>query len=53
MSEDIADAGLIDVSGLDMGELLTGVDDSSLSRALNRILSASENGQSHWFQASI
>jgi FXSXX-COOH protein len=53
MNEDIADGGLIDVSGLDMGELLTEVDDSSLTRALNRILAADENGESHWFQASI
>lgn len=53
MSDDIADGGLIDVSGLDLGELLTEVDDSTLTRALNRILAAGENGESHWFQASI
>lgn len=53
MDEHIADGGLIDVSGLDLGELLTEVDDSSLIRALNRILAAGESGETHWFQASI
>jgi FXSXX-COOH protein len=53
MNEDIADGGLIDVSELDLGELLTEADDSSLTKALNRILAVGENGESHWFQASI
>jgi FXSXX-COOH protein len=53
MNEDVAEGGLVDVSGLDLGDLLTEVDDSSLTRALNRILAAGESGESHWFQASI
>jgi FXSXX-COOH protein len=53
MDEDRADGGLIDISELDMGELLTELDDTSLAKALERILAASDNGESHWFQASI
>jgi FXSXX-COOH protein len=53
MDEDIVGGGLIDISDLDLGDLLTEVDDSSLTNALNRILTASDSGESHWFQASI
>jgi len=53
MDEDVADGGLIDVTGLDLGDLLTDVDETSIVRALERILTVNENGGAHWFQASI
>ena len=49
---DIADGGLIDISSLSLGDLLDGPDQSSLARALERILasdhdSAPQNGFSN------
>ena len=50
MKEDVTDRSLLDVSGLAPGELL---DDSALTRALNRILTVSAEGPSNSFQACI
>lgn len=50
MSEDVTDHSLLDVSGLDLGESL---DESALSKVLKRVLTASAQGPSNSFQASI
>ncbi len=42
-SYDIADGGLIDVSSLSLGDLVTEPDQSSLARALERILASGED----------
>lgn len=42
-SYDIADGGLIDVRSLTLGDLLDQHDQSSLARALERILASSED----------
>jgi FXSXX-COOH protein len=53
MSDDIADRGLVDVSALTLSELRDERDESSLARALSRILSASEEDRHYGFQNSI
>jgi hypothetical protein len=50
MGEDVTDQSLLDLSGLGMGEI---VDESVLSRALNRILKSSADGPNNSFSASI
>jgi hypothetical protein len=50
MSEDVTDHSLLDVSGLDMSESL---DESVLTRVLERILTSSTEGPSNTFQACI
>lgn len=52
MDEDLADGGLIDVTGLALDEQLTEDDESALARALERIL-ASDEEPCNGFQASI
>jgi len=53
MGEDVTDSGLIDVSELSLGELLTEARDSSLDRALNRILASDNDDVYSSFTASI
>ena len=50
MGDDVTDHGLLDLSGLTIGEPL---DESALARALTRVLATSENGPSNSFSASI
>jgi hypothetical protein len=42
MRDDMADAGLIDISGLSLTDLLTKIDHSSLDMALQRVLATSQ-----------
>jgi len=53
MDKDVTDGGLIDISGLSMGQLLTEADESSLARALDRILASDKDDAYSSFQASI
>jgi FXSXX-COOH protein len=51
---DIADGGLIDVREFSLGDLLDEPDQSSLARALERILASSEDSApQNGFQSSI
>lgn len=53
MNEDVTDGVLIDVTGLDLDELLAEPDESSLARALGRVLACNADGASNGFQSSI
>lgn len=53
MTEDVADHGLLDVSGLRLGEQLDESDESALDRALKRILASGAGGACNSFNASI
>jgi hypothetical protein len=56
LSSQIADGGLIDVSDLtlaDLRDLCDRDDESCLTRALSRLLAASEEDGHHGFQSSI
>jgi FXSXX-COOH protein len=54
MNDNVTDDALIDVGGLGLAELLAEVDESSLARALRRILAASEEGVAQYgFQQHI
>ncbi len=53
MNENAADPGLIDVSELQLDELLSKPDDSAFRRALNRILSSGTGNACNGFQANI
>ena len=53
MTEDVADHGLLDVSGLRLGEQLDEGDESAFARALERILAPGVDGTCNGFQASI
>lgn len=53
MSEDVTDGVLIDVTGLDLDELLAEADEPSLARALGRVLACNADGPSNGFQSSI
>jgi hypothetical protein len=53
MGEDVTDGGLIDVSRLGMSELLTKADESSLARALNRILASDKDDAYNSFNSNI
>lgn len=50
MSEEVTDRGLLDLSGISLD---TPLEESTLTRALNRVLAISEDGPSNSFQASI
>ena len=51
---DIADNGLIDVRALTLGDLLGGANQSSLARALERILASNEDSApQNGFQSSL
>lgn len=52
MRDDITDGGLIDIYGSDLSKLLT-ADDSSLTRALDRILATDKDDAYASFNASI
>jgi hypothetical protein len=53
MNKDTTDGGLIDVTELDLDELLSRVDEPSLTSALNRILISSGDTGSYGFNARI
>jgi hypothetical protein len=53
MGDDIADGGLIDLSGLSLAEALTEADQSALTKALNRVLVSSADNICNGFSASI
>ncbi len=53
MSEETNEAGLIDVSTIDLTELLTELDESSLRRTVKQILTTSEDNICHSFSSSI
>ena len=53
MTEDVSDHGLLDVSGLRLGEQLDESDESALERALKRILVSGADGACNGFNASI
>lgn len=54
MSHDIADGGLIDVRSLSLSDLRAEADESSLARALERILASGEdNVRQYGFSNSI
>jgi FXSXX-COOH protein len=51
---DIADGGLIDVRAFSLGDLLDEADQSSLARALERILASNEDSApQNGFQSSL
>jgi len=50
MGENVTDGGVLDLSGIPLGESL---DESTLARAISRVLASSEDGPSYSFQASI
>jgi FXSXX-COOH protein len=52
MADDAAGSGLIDLSGLTLDDLLV-ADESSLSRALERVLSSDNDVAYNSFNASI
>lgn len=51
MRDDVTDGGLIDICGPDLSELLA-ADDSSLTRALDRILAIDKDDAYASFQSS-
>ncbi len=53
MSDDTADSGLIDVSGLSLSELRNEVEGSSLTAVLDRILSIPDVGGHQGFRNHI
>lgn len=53
MDLDVTDSGLIDVSQYSMSQLLTEADESSLGRALSRIVRSDKDDAYSSFQASI
>jgi FXSXX-COOH protein len=54
MSDSTADGALIDVSEFGLSELLDEVDETSLARALHRILASGDEGvEQYGFQSSI
>ncbi len=53
MNENAADLGLIDVSELQLDDLLSKPDDSAFRHALNRILSSEFGNACNGFQANI
>jgi FXSXX-COOH protein len=53
MNEDVTDGVLVDVTRLDLGELLAEADESSLARALGRVLACDADGACNGFQSSI
>jgi FXSXX-COOH protein len=54
MSDDIASGTLLDVSGLNLSELLEELDESSLATALHRIFTSGEECVDHYgFQNTI
>jgi hypothetical protein len=52
MSDDTADDGLIDVSGISLQEVLDNVDEPSFTSALDRIF-AQQDGGCYGFNSSI
>lgn len=52
MRDGVTDGGLLDISALDLSQLLD-ADDSSLTRALDRILAADKDDAYASFNASI
>jgi hypothetical protein len=50
MGEDVTDQSLLDVTGLNMRDLL---DESALTKVLKRIMASSAEGPSNSFQATI
>lgn len=52
MSKDVTDGALIDVRELDLSMILTEIDESSLKKALDRLL-ASDTGACHGFTNKI
>ena len=52
MDQKVTDGALVDVRGLDLRELLTDVDESSLKKALDRLLE-SDTGACHGFNSRI
>lgn len=54
MIDEMAESGLIDVTGFDLIELLAEVDEGSLAEALRRMVASSEEGLGqHGFQNII
>ena len=53
MSEDIINGGLIDVTELDLDELLLQIGEPALASALNRILVSSDDAGSYGFGSRI
>jgi FXSXX-COOH protein len=54
MSDDIASGALLDVSGLNLSELLEELDESSLATALHRIVASDDEGaEQHGFNNFI
>lgn len=54
MIDEMAESGLIDVTGFDLTELQAEVDESSLAEVLRRIVASSEEGpEQHGFQSII
>ena len=52
-SHDIPDAGLIDISGLSLHELIAEADESGLGSALRRILAPQGESTHRRFQSTI
>ncbi len=53
MNDKLADGGMIDVRGLSLDKLLTRVDESSLTVALDRIFAPQQEVTHHGFNSSI